>query len=90
MIRLSLSPRDQKQLIGTHSVLFTYYLIKKQWYSQGGHTSYIRAEQISRMNPPSAKAIIGKGEVRVQHDVQLFKQGEACYVEQLENPAMVQ
>lgn len=82
--------RERKELIGNNSVLFTYYVIKKHYYSVDGRTSHIHAEQIFRVNPPGAKTIIGEDEVRVQHNVQLVKQDNTWYVKQFQDPAMIQ
>ena len=88
--QLVAAQRERTQLMGDHSVLFTYYVIKKQWYSRDGQTSYIVAEQISRVNPPGAKALIGEEEVRVKHAVELVKQGSTWYVKQFQSPVMAQ
>ncbi len=90
MLLLAGAQQEQKELIGDSSVLFTYYVIKKQRYSHDGNTSHILAEQIFRVNPPGAKAIIGENEVRVRHNVQLVKQDNAWYVKAFENPTAVQ
>ncbi len=88
--QLARSDEERKKLLGNKSVLFTYYVIKQQRYSYDGESSYIVAEQVSRVKSPGVNTVIGDSEVRIRHDVQMVKRDNSWYVKQFGKPTMLQ
>jgi len=59
---------------GENSILFTYYVIKNQSLTNGGKSSLISAEQVSRVDPPGATSFLGESAIRIRHRVELVKE----------------
>jgi hypothetical protein len=76
---------ERQQFFYGSKILFTYYSIKSRHMSHDGQSIYLVAEQVSRVNPLNYETLWGEDFVRVEHRVQLVKQGHRWLVANFED-----